>query len=253
MAGPRQRIEAQPVWVLHTLPWRETSLIVEVFARDHGRVGLVAKGARRPASPLRGVLMGFQPLLMDWSGGGEVKTLVRAEWQGGQPLLGGRALLCGYYLNELLVRLTAREDPHPRLFEAYAAALRGLAGGAAEPPILRAFELALLRELGYEAGLLTEADSGAAVRAEARYAYMIERGPVRLEGADGAAVSAAAGADAGAALVVAGQTLLDMAANDFSRAQTLAQAKQLLRMLINHTLGGQPLQSRRVLKELQEL
>lgn len=252
MAGPRQRIEQQPVWVLHTLPWRETSLIVEVFARDHGRVGLVAKGARRPASQLRGVLMGFQPLLMDWSGGGEVKTLVRAEWQGGQPLLGGRALLCGYYLNELLVRLTAREDPHPRLFEAYAAAVRALAGGAAESPILRGFELALLRELGYEAGLLTEAETGDAVRAEARYAYIIERGPVRLDTL--AANGFEAGADDGAGpVIVAGQTLLDMAANDFSRAQTLAQSKQLLRMLINHTLGGQPLQSRRVLKELQEL
>ena len=124
MAGAKQRIEQQPAWVLHTYPWRETSLIVEIFARDHGRVALVAKGARRPHSQLRGVLMAFQPLLMDWSGGGEVKTLVRAEWQGGQPLLTGRALICGYYLNELLVRLTAREDAHPRLFSAYADAVR---------------------------------------------------------------------------------------------------------------------------------
>ena len=104
----RQRIDQQPGFVLHSYPYRETSLIVEVFSRDHGRLGLVAKGARRPMSQLRGVLMAFQPLLIDWSGGGEMKTLVRAEWQGGQPLLGGQALLCAYYLNELLMRLLAR-------------------------------------------------------------------------------------------------------------------------------------------------
>ncbi len=250
MAGPKQRIEQQPAWVLHTYPWRETSLIVEVFTRDQGRVALVAKGARRPHSQLRGVLMAFQPLWLDWSGGGEVKTLVRAEWQGGQPLLTGRALICGYYLNELLVRLTAREDPHPRLFAAYADAARALGRGEPESPILRRFELALLQDLGYEAGLACEADSGDVVRPEGRYLYTIERGPVRLEALEEEGVDAAA---LGEQALVSGQTLLDMAANDFSRAQTLAQSKQLLRMLINHTLGGQPLQSRRVLKELQEL
>lgn len=250
MAGPKQRVEQQPAWMLHALPWRETSLIVEVFARDHGRVGLVAKGARRPYSQLRGVLMAFQPLLMDWSGGGEVKTLVRAEWQGGQPLLTGRALICGYYLNELLVRLTAREDPHPRLFAAYAEAVRALARGEPESPILRRFELALLQDLGYEAGLAEEAESGAPVRPEGRYLYIIERGPVRLEALEEEGIDAAALGDQP---LLSGQTLLDMAADDFSRAETLAQSKHLLRMLINHTLGGQPLQSRRVLKELQEL
>jgi DNA repair protein RecO (recombination protein O) len=250
MAGPKQRIEQQPAWVLHTYPWRETSLIVEIFARDQGRVALVAKGARRPHSQLRGVLMAFQPLWMDWSGGGEVKTLVRAEWQGGQPLLTGRALICGYYLNELLVRLTAREDAHPRLFSAYADAVLALGRGEPESPILRRFELALLQDLGYEAGLAHEGDSGEPVRPEGRYLYIIERGPVRLEAVEEEGVGAAALGDQA---LVSGQTLLDMAADDFSRAETLAQSKQLLRMLINHTLGGQPLQSRRVLKELQEL
>jgi DNA repair protein RecO (recombination protein O) len=252
MAGPRQRIEQHPAWVLHTYPWRETSLIVEMLARDHGRVALVAKGARRPHSQLRGVLMAFQPLLLDWSGGGEVKTLVRAEWQGGQPLLTGRALLCGYYLNELLVRLTAREDPHPRLFAAYAEAVSALGRGEPESPILRRFELALLQDLGYEAGLAHEGDSGEPVRAEARYLYRVEGGPVRLDTVDQAGVAIEAAA-LGEQPLLSGQTLLDMAADDFSRAETLTQSKQLLRMLINHTLGGQPLQSRRVLKELQEL
>lgn len=250
MAGPKQRIEQQPAWVLHTHPWRETSLIVEAWSRDHGRVALVAKGARRPHSQMRGVLMAFQPLSMDWSGGGEVKTLARAEWLGGQPLLTGRALLCGYYLNELLVRLTAREDPHPQLFSAYAEAVRALGRGESESPILRRFELALLQDLGYEAGLAVEAEGGRPVRPDSRYLYIIERGPLRLEAVEEEGVDAAALGDQP---LLSGQTLLDMAADDFSRAETLAQSKQLLRMLINHTLGGQPLQSRRVLKELQEL
>jgi DNA repair protein RecO (recombination protein O) len=246
--GPKQRVEQQRAWVLHTLPWRETSLIVEIFSRDHGRVALVAKGARRPHSVLRGVLMAFQPLLIDWSGGGEVKTLIRAEWQGGQPLLIGRALICGYYLNELLVRLTAREDAHPLLFDAYAAAVAALGRGDSIAPVLRRFELALLQELGYGAGLETEGDSGEAVRPEQHYIYVIERGPL--------SVGAMAGGEApaiGDQPLVSGQVLLDMAAGDFSRAETLAQSKLLLRALINHYLGGQPLQSRRVLKEIAEL
>lgn len=247
MAGQKQRIEQQPAWLLHSLPWRETSLIVEVFSRDHGRVALAAKGARRPLSALRGVLMAFQPLLMDWSGGGEVKTLIRAEWQGGQPLLTGRALICGYYLNELLVRLTAREDAHPRLFAAYADALRALGRGDSPPPVLRRFELALLQDLGYEVGLETAADGVEAVRGGLRYLYIVERGPVPIDEV------AADGEASGDQPVLSGQTLLDMAADDFSRAETLAQSKLLLRALINHYLGGKPLQSRRVLKELQEL
>ncbi|NMF89328.1 DNA repair protein RecO [Aromatoleum petrolei] len=237
----KQRVDGQPGFVLHSHPWRETSLIVEVFSRDHGRVALVAKGARRPMSALRGVIMAFQPLLLDWSGGGEVKTLVRAERSGGQPLLVGRALMCGYYLNELMVRLTAREDPHPVLFDAYARAIACLGRGEPQEPILRRFELALLRELGYGIGLAADGDSGAPLDPRADYLYIIERGPVPVpEGTGDVAATS-------------GQTLLDMEHDDFSRPETLAQSKALLRMLINHYLGGQTLQSRRVLKELLEL
>jgi DNA repair protein RecO (recombination protein O) len=241
MASPRQRVDQQPGFVLHSYPYRETSLIVEALSRDHGRVALLAKGARRPHSTLRGVLMAFQPLLIDWSGGGELKTLVRAEWLGGQPLLGGRALLCGYYLNELLVKLLAREDPHPALFEHYGAALQSLGRGEATEELLRRFELRLLRELGYGLDLATEAGSGAPVRAEGRYLYIIDRGVV------------AAPASVEEAEVLIGRTLLDLAAESFSAPETLPQAKLLLRRLINHYLGGQVLQSRRVLMELQEL
>jgi DNA repair protein RecO (recombination protein O) len=237
----KQRVEEQPGFVLHTHPWRETSLIVEVFTRDFGRVALVAKGARRPQSPLRGLLMAFQPLLVSWSGGGEVKTLTRAEWCGGQPLLTGRALMCGYYLNELLFRLTAREDAHSSLFHAYSEAVATLARTDFLAPTLRRFELSLLRDLGYGIELESDGESGDAVDATSEYLYIIERGPVRFEGEEGDLPT------------LSGQTLLDMARADFSRPETLTQSKGLLRMLINHYLGGQTLQSRRVLKELQEL
>lgn len=238
--NPKQRVDQQAAFVLHTRPWRETSLVVELLTRDHGRVAVVAKGARRPHSALRSVLMGFQSLAVDWSGGGEVKTLIRAERAGFQPLLGGEALLCGYYLNELVVHLSAREDPHPGLFEAYVAAVDALASKAAPAPVLRRFELALLRELGYGVELEREADGGAPIAADQRYAYIIERGPVR----------AAASSDG---VAMSGSSLLALSRDDFSAAQTLLEAKALLRMLINHHLGGRDLQSRRVFKELQEL
>lgn len=245
---PRQRIDQQPAYVLHTHPWKETSLIVEAFSRDHGRVAMVAKGARRPMSALRGVLMAFQPLLIDWSGGGEVKTLVRAEWQGGQPLLTGRALLCGYYLNELLVRLSAREDPHPAAFCAYTEALAGLTGGGLLAPVLRRFELALLHELGYSVDLDVEAASGEPVDAARDYVYVIEKGLVPAHACADHADDGGQGWP-----TISGATLLDMAQDRFERPETIAQSKVLLRALINHYLGGQALQSRRVLKELQEL
>ena len=234
----RQRIDQQPGFVLHSYPYRETSLIVEVFSRDHGRVGLVAKGARRPMSQLRGVLMAFQPLLIDWSGGGEMKTLVRAEWMGGQPLLGGQALLCAYYANELLMRLMPREDAHPRLHQAYGEALRALAASEPQEVVLRRFELALLQELGY--GMPLDGDAnGEPVRVDTGYAYIIERGPVPVDeyGSDDPSV-------------VAGKTLLDMAAGDFRDTESLAGSKALMRRLIQHYLGGQQLQSRRVFTEL---
>jgi DNA repair protein RecO (recombination protein O) len=241
VVSAKQRVDDQPAWVLHSRAWRETSAVVELLTRDHGRVAVVAKGVRRPHSTLRGVLMGFQPLRVAFSGAGEVKTLVRAEWQGGQPLLAGRALLCGYYLNELVVHLSAREDPHPGLFDAYSETVARLAAPGALAPVLRRFELALLRETGFEPVLGREADGDAPIEAGARYAYIIDRGPVRSD------------APGGEQVVVSGHTLVAMAQDDFSDARTLSESRALLRKLIHHQLGGRELQSRRVFRELQEL
>lgn len=232
---PRGRIDAQPVYVLHARPYRETSLLLEVFSRDHGRVALLARGARRPQSPLRGVLMAFQPLELSWAGKGEVLTLIRAEWQGGLPLLTGQSLFCGYYLNELLLKLLPREDAHPRLFERYGQILAHL-GGVPPKEVdaeagLRAFERALLSELGY--GLtLTQDCKGREVAPQGRYRYEIEQGPVAV--------------DADAPGSIAGQTLLDMAADDYRQPTTRSEAKQLMRRLLTHYLEGAELESRKL-------
>jgi DNA repair protein RecO (recombination protein O) len=252
MSG-KQRIDGQRAYVLHTYPYSETSLIVDVFSRDHGRLPLLARGARRPRSALRGLLMAFQPLELGWFGGGEVKTLAKAEWQGGMPLLGGRCLLLGYYLNELLVKLLPREDAHPGLFDAYHAALAALANGSADAPELRRFEKSLLKELGYGLTLDREAGSGEAIRADARYDFFLERGAVEKVGAGGTATNDHNGDRNDAEPAFRGKTLLDMAADDYSDPQTRLESRTLMRQLIAHHLGGKPLQSRRVFMELQEL
>ena len=234
----KQRIDGAPAFLLHAHPYSETSLVLDVFARDHGRLPVLARGARRPRSALRGVLIGFQLLELGWFGGGEVKTLARAEWCGGTPLLQGRCLLLGYYLNELLLKLLPREDAHPALFDSYAEAIGALATGAADAPELRRFEKSLLREIGY--GLTLDHDAaGAPVQPERRYSYLAERGLVAVEGGEG--------------ITLAGKTLLDMDADDYRDPCTLAESKLLMRQLVAQQLGDKPLQSRRVFVDLKEL
>src|SRR3972149_10422306 len=149
MTANKHRLEDQPPCVLHSAPFRETSLLLEVFSRQHGRVALVARGARRPRSALRGLLMSFQPLSLSWFGKSELRTLHSAEWQGGQPQLQGTALLCGFYLNELLLNLMARDDPHQSLFDYYQRTLQRLASEPDHAATLRCFEKHMLQELGY--------------------------------------------------------------------------------------------------------
>jgi len=239
----RSKVDGQPAYVLHTYPFRETSLIVEVFSRDFGRIALLARGARRPRAAIRGLLMAFQPLEIGWAGKGEVLTLMKAEWQGGQPLLAGQALFCGYYLNELLMHLLPREDAHERLFARYTEMLARLAAdpsGKVREADLRSFEKALLQELGY--GLTLNHDSDAqAIDPEAFYTYRMEQGPVRLEHGEGAAQ------------VVSGKTLLDLDLEDFSDPRSRHEAKALMRTLMAYYLAGKELETRKIFKELQEL
>jgi DNA repair protein RecO (recombination protein O) len=192
------------------------------------------------------MLMAFQPLELGWFGAGEVKTLAKAEWLGGMPLLAGRCLMLGYYLNELLVKLLPREDAHPALFDTYHAALAALAKGAADAPELRRFEKRLLKELGYGLTLDTDVESGMPIDPEQDYVYLVERGPVSKVGAGGTADNLGLPG-------LRGKTLLDLDVDDYSDPRTLQESRALMRQLLAHHLGGQPLQARRVFMELSEL
>lgn len=242
----RSRVDNTAGFVLHSYPFRETSLIVETFTRAHGRVALVARGARRPRSQLRGLVQAFTPLLLSWAGKGELRTLHRAEWQGGLALPQGMGLLCGFYLNELMLKLLAREDPHENLFADYQTALQALSSTllqqSAYAAILRRFEKRLLAELGYAQPFEFEADSGQAVQAQQNYIYILDRGALPVEATNGHAD-----------MSLSGKTLLDMAADDYRDPVTLMQSKQLMRLIINHHLGGQTLHARELLKDLQQL
>ena len=220
----RSKVDGQPAYVLHSYPFRETSLIVEVFSRDFGRMALLARGARRPRSAIRGLLMAFQPIEIGWAGKGE-------------------ALFCGYYLNELLMHLLPREDAHEQLFAHYTKMLARLAAdssGKVREADLRSFVKALLKELGY--GLTLNHDSaGTPILTEAFYTYRMEQGPVRLEHEEVATQ------------VVIGKTLLDLEAEDFTDPRTRYESKALMRTLMAYYLAGKELETRKIFKELQEL
>ena len=174
----KRRADHQAGYVLHTYPYKETSLIVEAFTRNFGRVALLARGARRPRSAMRGVLLSFHPLRLGWSASAELGNLISAEWSGALQPLSGRGLMCGFYLNELLLRLLPRDDPHEALFDAYAGSLKALSEGVPQPSVLRSFEKRLLAELGYAPLLERDAASGAPIEPGRRYVYEPDRGPM---------------------------------------------------------------------------
>jgi len=241
--GERQRVDRAAAFVLHAYPYSETSLLVEGFTRTHGRLPWIAKGARRAGSPLRGALLSFQPLQISWSGRGEVRTLARCEWQGGQPFLKGDALLFGFYLNELLLRLLQREDPHEALFDHYADAVARLAREAETAPILRGFERLLLKEVGYALTLDRDAETGAPIDPERLYRYEMDRGPVK----------AGNGSRRDESPVFPGRALLAIARDDYADPLTAQLAKQLMRLAINRRLDHQSLHSRAIFRELASL
>ncbi|WP_083684875.1 DNA repair protein RecO [Massilia putida] len=234
------RIAGQPAFVLHSYPYKETSLIVDMFTRDHGRIGVVAKGAKRPHSKLRGVLQTFQPLSVSFSGKSELRTLIDAEWVGGMLPIEKTALLCGFYLNELLVKLLARDDAHPALFNHYVSTLNELAHGEPAPIALRKFERALLKETGVAADLTRCTTTRAPVEPDGLYVVDPERG-------------ARTAAAVESWPVVSGRTLIDMEREQYADPQTQAQSKQLMRFLLAYHLGGAPLNTRQILIDLMQL
>ncbi len=232
-----EKIDGDPAFVLHTRPWRETSLIVDVLTRHHGRIGLVARGARRQTSSLKTRLIPFQPLTLSWFGKSQLRTLHAAEWQGGGLMLRGHALMCGFYLNELLLRLLPDGDAHEGLFDLYAVTLSALNADNEVEPVLRRFELDLLSELGY-AQPLGHLDNNDALQPGNRYSYTLGHGVTAWQ------------RDTPGYL---GKTLLDLASGDLSDPITLAEGKILMRSLLAYYLGDKPLATRQLLIDLQKL
>ena len=228
----RTRIEFEPAYLLVQRPYRESSQLLEIFTRSHGRVGLVARGARGPRSKLRGVLQLFTPLLLSWSESGELGTLIAAESDGATARLVGEQVFLGWYVNELLLKLTERHDPHPRLYRAYIMALAELPGSGGEAA-LRIFEKRLLAEMGYALPLTTQLDP------QQRYRFDPEQGPKPATTADGDSY--------------AGASLIALAEERLETREVLRDARKLLRAAVQRQLAGRELETPRLLRALREL
>jgi DNA repair protein RecO (recombination protein O) len=232
------RVQQEQAFVLHARPFSESSLVLDVFTPGHGRLGLLAKGSRRPGSRMRGLLKPFQPLLIGWSGRGDLPVLTVAENDGECAPLKGTALYCGFYLNELLMRLLHRHDPHEALYRHYRTALFGLQPSSTNEAVLRVFEKQILRELGY--GLVLERDvpGNAAVKPELSYLYVPDRGPMHVD-----ETHSSASVDG---IRISGSTLLALAGENLETADHLREAKRLMRTALARHLGEKPLHSRRL-------
>jgi len=253
-ALPRSRSAPAPAYVLHRYDWSETSLILDIFSREQGRITVAAKGAKRPYSQLRPVLLPFQRLLVAASRPSrdetaDVLTLRSAEWAGGGPMLSGAALFSGFYLNELLMKLLARHDPHPVLFDAYAASMPALA--AADDTLtqaaLRAFEIVLLREIGLLPQLDRLTSNGTTLTADSAYQLRPELGLIAH--AQGEAPLA------GRQLMALQQALDAGEMGQLQRlcADNLPALKTTLRGLLHYHLGSPRLRTRDVMIDAQQL
>jgi DNA repair protein RecO (recombination protein O) len=253
--APRQSASFA-AFVLHRYDWSESSLILDLFTREQGRLAVAAKGAKRPYSQLRSVLLPFQRITVSLGkvavhdeGASEVQTLRGAEWAGGAAMLTGAALFSGFYLNELLMKLLARHDPHVALFDAYAATLPGLVdpGESRSQAALRAFELTLLQEIGLLPDLSLITSTQQPVQPEVRYALLADAGVAAAPGDQGELTGAA---------LLGLQAALEhgsLPALQHACRQCLAALRLPLRTMIQHHLGSTVLRTRQVMMDLQSL
>ena len=256
MASRIARTPTLAAFVLHSYDWSESSLILDLFTREQGRIAVAAKGAKRPFSQLRGVLLPFQRLHVSLGREGpgdesrELHSLRSADWAGGHAMLTGPALFSGFYVNELLMKLLARHDAHPRLFDVYAETVAAL-GDPDETrtqAVLRAFEIVLLREIGLLPELATETASRRPVVAARRYLVLADAGVVESERSDLATASGATLAALDAALAGGDLRVLQRAAAD-----ALPELRALLRAQLHYHLGSSQLRTRQVMIEAQAL
>ncbi|MEN7343562.1 MAG: DNA repair protein RecO [Pseudomonadota bacterium] len=235
----KERIKLQPAWILHRRDFRDSSQIVEVFSRDYGRVAMVARGVKRPKSRHRGILQPFSALRLSWVTGRDLGTLTDAE-QIGQPLvLTGEALMCGFYINELLMKLTHRFDAIPSVFDGYAETIQSLASDTANAIALREFEWLFLREAGFGIELAIDATSGQPVDEERRYHVIVDEGPVLAE-------------EAADMTTYSGATLKAISVGDWTHPLTLRAARRILGAAIDRQLDGKTLHTRRIIRELRQ-
>jgi len=233
-----RRVQEQPAYILHHRPFRDTSQILDVMSRDHGKLALVARGSRAAKSRLRGVLRPFMPLAMSWVQRSDLGTLTGAELHGAPLQLSGDALLSGFYVNELILHFLHRHDPQPEIFGIYESAVRALAVAENVAPCLRRFEVELLRQLGYALNLDHEAGSHDPLQKELHYEYQFEQGPVRVSRSEGP-------------LVFSGSQLLAIAEQRFDEPDILRAANRLLREVVGFHLDGKELKSRKVLVDIR--
>lgn len=226
-------------YVLRQQPYRNTSLLVEVFTAEAGRIGLVARGVRRNRSRTRALLEPFQPLLLQWRGRGDLKTLAGVEEAGSRHEPSGRALFAGYYCNELVLRLLEREFVEPRAFSAYQQVMAQLSGAHVPEAALRHFELDLLDALGYAPLLDRTAGSAEPVEAGALYDFTPEQGPLP-----------AAAIPLAGTVRVSGEQLLALAHRQLDDASALAGARRVLRVALEPLLGGRPLKTREMYRRI---
>lgn len=236
MTAPR-RVQLQPAYLLHHRAFRDSSLLLDVVSRDYGRLALVARGARSSKSRLKGVLRPFMPLKLSWFLKTDLGTLTGAELDGSPLSLVGDALLSGYYLNELLLKLMHRHDSQPDVFAAYERTISHLAATEDPAPILRQFEIELLKLTGYALSLAHESSSGVDLADDACYEYRVDEGPVAVQRQSGP-------------MVFAGRLLRGIREQRFDEPDVLRAAGRLLKQVIAHHLGGRELKSRRVLVDL---
>jgi len=240
--NPSSRILCHPAYLLHSRPYRNTSLIIDVFSHEYGRIGMVVRGARSARSRWTAVLQPFQRLLLSWQGRGELKTLTAAETDSPPCWLQGNPLVSGLYANELLMRLLQRDDPHPELMQVYERLLNDLRQSVQTTATqalqieqgLRCFEKYLLQALGYGLLLDYDARSGEPVQESQRYHYYVDEGPVTC------LLPAASG------FIVNGETLLALAQDRQLDGSARREAKQLMRLALRRHLGDRPLHSRRL-------
>jgi DNA repair protein RecO (recombination protein O) len=246
-----KRISDEPAYVLHRYDWSESSLILDVFTRHYGRIALMAKGAKRPNSSFRPILLPLQLLHLAFGGDAEIRTLKSAEWQGGHVMPTGEALMSGYYLNELLLTLLARDDPHPGLFDVYADVVQVLAceHGDALQSALRAFELLLLREIGLLPLLDVQTMTLLGLEPDTRYSLVPEGGLRQTNAADQASLS-------GGQWLMLQQSLaqrVPFTATLRACSEVMSELKPQLRTLLNYHCGVGALRTRKMMMDLQSL